>query len=365
MAPSKRIRHKAVVPSEAALAAAAAALRAARAAEQRAAQRAKILASKRRKMAKEFGVGPAGDVFALGSNDFGQTGHGEGEPERARPARVEIGGAEQAVEVACGGMHSVALTCSGTVLTWGVNDEGALGRPTSGSAWLGASEDMEDSFTPGRARLPDGERRQAASGCASSLAATLPGRPAAGRGARLAGEGHGSRAASSDAARLTRFDLMPCPPPRPVRRPGLHEGGRRRRLHRGAGRGRQRVGLGPVQRRHHGPGRAGGGGAHGRRPGGRAPARSGAQRQPRPSCGRCTRRISWFLPRARQATLPTTHHGLCLPAPSWAGWRGDAATHHTSTRPPPPHFACNRSTARAACATACARLRPDLGTYSC
>ena len=37
----------------------------------------------------------------------------------------------QIVQVAAGGMHSVALTAEGEVYTCGVNDEGALGRETS------------------------------------------------------------------------------------------------------------------------------------------------------------------------------------------------------------------------------------------
>lgn len=36
------------------------------------------------------------------------------------------------VDVVCGGMHTVALSTTGDVWTWGVNDEGALGRMTHG-----------------------------------------------------------------------------------------------------------------------------------------------------------------------------------------------------------------------------------------
>lgn len=36
----------------------------------------------------------------------------------------------QVVQVAAGGMHSVALSADGEVYTTGVNDEGALGRET-------------------------------------------------------------------------------------------------------------------------------------------------------------------------------------------------------------------------------------------
>lgn len=36
----------------------------------------------------------------------------------------------QVLQIACGGMHTVALTLSGEIWSWGVNDEGALGRET-------------------------------------------------------------------------------------------------------------------------------------------------------------------------------------------------------------------------------------------
>ena len=46
----------------------------------------------------------------------------------------------QALQVAAGGMHTVALADDGTVWSWGVNDEGALGRQTAGELWEKASE---------------------------------------------------------------------------------------------------------------------------------------------------------------------------------------------------------------------------------
>ena len=45
------------------------------------------------------------------------------------------------VSLACGGMHAIALTHDGEVLTWGVNDNGALGRDT---AWEGGMKDIDD-----------------------------------------------------------------------------------------------------------------------------------------------------------------------------------------------------------------------------
>ena len=50
------------------------------------------------------------------------------------------------VQVAAGGMHVVALTHDNTILTWGVNDQGALGRETKGAEQL---RDMDDEDSDG------------------------------------------------------------------------------------------------------------------------------------------------------------------------------------------------------------------------
>lgn len=44
------------------------------------------------------------------------------------------------VQLDCGGMHTLALTADNKIVTWGGNDEGALGRDT---AWEGGMRDME------------------------------------------------------------------------------------------------------------------------------------------------------------------------------------------------------------------------------
>ena len=49
-------------------------------------------------------------------------------------------------QLCSGGMHTIALTKSGEVLSWGCNDEGGLGRDTP--------ED-EDCFLPGKVRSKD------------------------------------------------------------------------------------------------------------------------------------------------------------------------------------------------------------------
>lgn len=111
----------------------------------------------------------AGHCFTFGTNPFGALGLGEDVTEKPRAGPVDLtvpdaaaGGAPRpaaVVQVVAGGMHTAALDRGGVVFTWGVNDEGALGRPTSGSAWEGVkAADKEDPALPGIARMPAGAR---------------------------------------------------------------------------------------------------------------------------------------------------------------------------------------------------------------
>ena len=100
------------------------------------------------------------DLFVFGSNPFGALGLGEDETVKYRPAQVLLPGAAAGAgafrQVACGGMHTVALDRDGQLWTWGVNDEGALGRKSQGSCWEDEEGDKEDSNVPGLAQLPAG-----------------------------------------------------------------------------------------------------------------------------------------------------------------------------------------------------------------
>ncbi|XP_055019736.1 regulator of chromosome condensation [Boleophthalmus pectinirostris] len=88
--------------------------------------------------AKEIGL-----VLVLGQGDVGQLGLGEDIMERKKPALVTL--PEQMVQVVAGGMHSVCLSNTGQVYTFGCNDEGALGRDTSeeGSETLPGKVELE------------------------------------------------------------------------------------------------------------------------------------------------------------------------------------------------------------------------------
>ncbi|KAK9820428.1 hypothetical protein WJX72_010230 [[Myrmecia] bisecta] len=98
----------------------------------------------------------AGEMFMMGDGDCGQLGKGEDFMEAPRPTPSAIEG-KQVVQVAAGGMHTVALADSGEVYTTGVNDEGALGRETAGELWetSGAAQGKPtDSYTWGRVQMP-------------------------------------------------------------------------------------------------------------------------------------------------------------------------------------------------------------------
>ncbi|XP_057689269.1 regulator of chromosome condensation [Corythoichthys intestinalis] len=70
----------------------------------------------------------AGHVLVLGQGDVGQLGLGEEISQRKKPALLTL--PEKIVQVTAGGMHTVCLSETGVVYTFGCNDEGALGRDT-------------------------------------------------------------------------------------------------------------------------------------------------------------------------------------------------------------------------------------------
>ncbi|XP_074538695.1 regulator of chromosome condensation [Halichoeres trimaculatus] len=102
----------------------------------------------------------AGQVLALGQGDVGQLGLGQDIIERKKPALVPL--PEKAVQVFAGGMHTVCLSESGTVYTFGCNDEGALGRDTS---------EMGSDTVPGKVTL-EGKVVQVSAGDSHTAALT-------------------------------------------------------------------------------------------------------------------------------------------------------------------------------------------------
>lgn len=88
------------------------------------------------------------DVYVFGEGTSGELGLGSKRVNGKKPIDVKRPRLNEnlsaksvgVVQIACGGMHAVALTRDNAILTWGVNDQGALGRDTT---WEGGLRDME------------------------------------------------------------------------------------------------------------------------------------------------------------------------------------------------------------------------------
>ena len=108
------------------------------------------VASKRPKAVKEKIVinhAPTSrlNVYVFGTGDNGELGLGgeKGQTEVKRPRLNPHLHADSVgvVQLAVGGMHSAVLTRENRILTWGINDEGALGRDTT---WEAPTRDISD-----------------------------------------------------------------------------------------------------------------------------------------------------------------------------------------------------------------------------
>lgn len=89
-----------------------------------------------------------GECFVWGTGDAGQLGLGDDIVELSRPRLLStLPSATPVLKVVCGGMHTVAIVQGGLVYSWGVNDEGALGRKAS-------KEDENAESTPGLVTMP-------------------------------------------------------------------------------------------------------------------------------------------------------------------------------------------------------------------
>jgi regulator of chromosome condensation len=93
------------------------------------------------------------DVYVFGEGSSGELGLGNRIADGKQPTNVKrprhnaklAPATVGVVQVACGGMHAVALTADNKILTWGVNDQGALGRDT---VWHAAA-DIDDKAASG------------------------------------------------------------------------------------------------------------------------------------------------------------------------------------------------------------------------
>ena len=85
------------------------------------------------------------DVFVFGEGSSGELGLGTAknaiDVKRPRLNPLLLATEVGVTQIATGGMHVIALTHDSKILTWGVNDHGALGRDTT---WDGGLIDVAD-----------------------------------------------------------------------------------------------------------------------------------------------------------------------------------------------------------------------------
>ncbi len=68
-----------------------------------------------------------GELYAWGSNDFGQLGYPTPNPSNVSPSPVGIPPLKKVVAIAAGFKSSYAVTHDGSIFSWGSNDNGQLG----------------------------------------------------------------------------------------------------------------------------------------------------------------------------------------------------------------------------------------------
>jgi regulator of chromosome condensation len=120
----------------------------------------KVVASKSNKKQKvmppPFNTAPTQrlDIYVFGSGEYGELGLGSVKRSGKKPTGVrrprlnDLLDAKTVgvVQLDVGGMHSIALTHDNRIYTWGVNDNGALGRDTTWEApEIEIDENPEDS----------------------------------------------------------------------------------------------------------------------------------------------------------------------------------------------------------------------------
>jgi E3 ubiquitin-protein ligase HERC4 len=69
-----------------------------------------------------------GQVYGWGCNQFGVLGNGKNDCELYKPELIEYLSDKQIIDISCGAYHSLALSQSGDVFAWGSNSFGQIGN---------------------------------------------------------------------------------------------------------------------------------------------------------------------------------------------------------------------------------------------
>ena len=92
-----------------------------------------------------------GHLFTWGNNGEAQLGLGQDCTSAPVPTRLHLPNDELVIEVACGGWHTLALTDSGKVYSWGSNSAGQVSQLLPEKVWTPLNALNEDGL--GRSKI--------------------------------------------------------------------------------------------------------------------------------------------------------------------------------------------------------------------